>query len=229
VSGDQLPVAGSAGGNVVPASVSGDLTTHQGEHGSLARTEPGQAAVASANGQPPSVQSSPALGSALDGLANELHLSDQQLQTYRTWFAQNREHLEDSLQSWADERQIAVDAMHRAECEAVLHMEWGASYEANIERIKGWLSTLPHHLAQAIREGRYYGGQLVCNDPNVARALLQASTSSPGRSAADVDRRIAQIHLLMRDMSSEYWKGPRASAIQAEYRELVNLQQQRRS
>lgn len=225
---DQLPVAGASGGAVVPASVGGDLSTHQGGEVTLARSEPGRAPATQANGHP-ATASSPALGSALDGLAGELRLSDQQLQAYRTWFTRNQEHLESALQEWSDEKQVAADAAHRADCEAALHAEWGASYDANIERIKGWLETLPYHLSQAILEGRYYGGQLLCNDPNVARALLQASTSSPGRSAADVDQRIAEIHNLMRDMSSEYWKGPRASAIQAEYRELVNLQQKRRS
>jgi hypothetical protein len=219
----QLAVVGGAGGNVVPATVSGDLSTHQGGSGSVARTEPGRAAAA------PASPSAEALLSTVNQLASELGLNQRQLQTYRSWFERNQERIEDALQERADETQIAADAAHRADCESALHAEWGASYGANIERIKGWLATLPYHLAQAILEGRYYGGQLLCNDPKVAHALLQASTSSPGRSAAEVDQRIAEIHKLMGNMSSEYWKGPRAEAIQSEYRQLVNLQQQRRS
>lgn len=213
---DQLPVVGS-GGNVIPASVGGDLTTHH--RGGEVSIEPGVAPALSAGAE--------VVGSTLKELARELGLSDRQLQTYRAWYARNREQIEDKLQESADEGQIAADAAQRADCEAALRAQWGASYEANIQRVKGWLATLPYHLSQAILEGRYYGGQLLCNDPNVALALLQVSASSAGRSAADVDQRIEEIHRLMRNPSSEYWKGARAAAIQAEYRELVILQQGR--
>lgn len=47
--------------------------------------------------------------------------------------------------------------------------------------------------------------------------------------APDRERRMLEIEALMRDTSSEYWKGPRAEAIQAEYRELLRQQQERRS
>jgi hypothetical protein len=220
---DQLPVAGGSGRGVVPATVGGDLTTGGGDGSSVARGEPGRAAAPAAT---PATQ---ALVSTMDELAGALGLNDRQLQAYRAWAAQNHERLGEALQESTDEQRIAGDATERAECERALHAVWGASYEANVARIKGWLGTLPYHLAEAILQGRYYGGQLLCNDPDVMRALLQASTNSPGHNALDFDRRIAEIHRLMVDMSSEYWKGPRAPEIQAEYRRLVDMQQQRRS
>ncbi|MGH8200320.1 MAG: hypothetical protein ACREVO_08135 [Steroidobacteraceae bacterium] len=224
---DQLPVAGGSGRDVVPASIVGDLTSHQGDSGSLARTEPGRStstAASAANTGP--------LASRLNELAGHLHLSDSQLQAYRAWMVEHHEQLGEALEEWALEEQIARDQADLTEMKRVLRAEWGASYEANIARIKGWLATLPAPLSEAILQGRYFGGQAICNDPDVMRALLKVSATAAGSSApssADADRRVLEIQALMANLSSEYWKGPRANAIQAEYRELLDLQQQRRS
>lgn len=228
---DQLPVVGGSGGAVVPAAgelaiaagAGGDLTRHQGDARAVAHADAGR-------GAPPSSAQAEAVGTVLNELAVALRLSEGELNTYRAWMAQNRGRLEEAFDAWAAEEQTAIDKAECDECTRILRAEWGGSFDANIARIKAWLSAQPAALSEHILEGRRLGSWS-CNDPNLVRALLQMASSSapPGRSDAEVEQRIAEIHKLMANPSSEYWKGANSEKLQAEYRELVHLQQQRRS
>jgi hypothetical protein len=221
---DQLPVIGAGSrGDVVPATVSGDLTTRPGDSGSL------PPAVLT----PASSPDSEPLVSRLNQLAAHLRLSDQQLQAYRTWAAHSQEQLHGELEAWAIKNQEAQDEADHAECARVLRAEWGTSYETNVARIKVFLAAEPAAVRKVYMEGRYDSGSWVANDPGVLRALLAKAVGSSALpnagSGVDVEKRIGEIEALMANTSSEYWKGPRAEAIQAEYRGLLGQRELRRS
>ena len=133
-----------------------------------------------------------------------------------------------------DERMQADEAL-RTRTEDELRQEWGPQYRATVNNINGFLK---HHFgedgADAILQARTPDGNPLVGSPEVLRALGQlaamvkgAPTSIVGGDgglldAKGVTERIADIEKLMANTSSEYWKGPKAEKMQAEYRQLID-------
>jgi hypothetical protein len=66
---------------------------------------------------------------------------------------------------------------------------------------------------------------------NQARALNPAATLLPAGSgdAIGIDTEIDRIEKLMKDRSSDYWRGPKSEHLQQRYRELIDGRARRKT
>lgn len=127
------------------------------------------------------------------------------------------------------------DAGHKTEVEDALRTEWGADYRANVNQVKGYLSSLPKGVGDLIANARGPDGRALLNNPDVMRALAQtareinpaATIVAPGAAnqGQAVEDEINSLKKLMGNKSSEYWKGPKAENLQARYRQLITAQE----
>jgi hypothetical protein len=136
------------------------------------------------------------------------------------------------LQDTARSAREARDAEFQEQAEETLREAWkGADFKRNKNAIENMLTRWPEGLADNFLAGRMADGSRIGDNPVMAQVLAQiASGLEPGRTlvpdgftpaSQGVAQRIASIEALMGDRHSEYWKGPKANAMQAEYRELV--------
>ena len=127
----------------------------------------------------------------------------------------------------------ARDAEFQDAAEETLREAWkGADFKRNKNAIENMLTQWPEGLADNFLAGRMADGSRIGDNPVMAQVLAQiAGGLEPGRTlgagrlhAGVAGARAAHrqsIEALMGDRHSEYWKGPKANAMQAEYRELV--------
>jgi hypothetical protein len=136
--------------------------------------------------------------------------------------------LQDVARSARDEK----DAAFQEQAEETLREAWkGADFRRNKNAIENMLTKWPEGLAANFLAGRMADGSRIGDNPVMAQVLAQiAKGIEPGRTlvpdgftpaSQGLAQRIASIEALMGDRHSEYWKGPKANAMQAEYRELV--------
>jgi hypothetical protein len=136
--------------------------------------------------------------------------------------------LQDTARSARDER----DAAFQEQAEETLREAWkGQDFKRNKNAIENMLTKWPEGLAENFLAGRMADGSRIGDNPVMAQVLAQiAGGLEPGRTlvpdgftpaSQGLAQRIASIEALMGDRHSEYWKGPKANAMQAEYRELV--------
>ncbi|HEX5461889.1 MAG TPA: hypothetical protein VFX20_18135 [Steroidobacteraceae bacterium] len=141
------------------------------------------------------------------------------------------------------ERQInertAADTALRTKTEDAMRQEWGGEYRANVNHITSFLqSRLGEEGFHDIMNARTPSGDPLLGSPGVLRAFAQLAVEHGGGNvtitlpdggladAKGVATRMAEIVKLMANPSSEYWRGPKANAIQAEYRKLVDFEEQ---
>lgn len=118
------------------------------------------------------------------------------------------------------------DDRDRAALEASLHKQWGGQYKHNLQQIERVLGLLPLEVSAEIRHGRDATGQALCNKSTFILGLLQASGQAAWRASnapAQQDgspQELAELNAKMANRNSDYWKGPKAEANQARWREL---------
>ncbi len=145
------------------------------------------------------------------------------------------------MERQVDERQ-AADVALRTQTEDELRNEWGGEYRAHVNNIKGFLrANFGEEGMDEVMNARTPSGDPLLGSPAVLRALAQLAVANGGGNVtittADgglmdqkgVQGRLDEIVNLMKDDSSEYWKGPKAESLQAEYRRLITAQQQMKS
>lgn len=129
--------------------------------------------------------------------------------------------------------QEADDQFH-ATAEDELRAEWGPNWHRERNAVMNLLQQAPEGVADRLIGGRTADGKLIGDDPAVLRWLAQlsrevnptatlvpAGTANPGKAVGD---RLAELNKMMGDQRSDYWRGPNAAALQAEYRELLDAQ-----
>lgn len=159
-----------------------------------------------------------------------------------------------ALSWWSEEqiklsaaREAADDEFHNKSDEA-LRAEWGNDYRKNVNAIGNILATLPDEMH--IRDGdrtevggvllaaRLPNGRLLGDHPafvkwlaNQARELNPTATLLPAGSgdAVGVDTEIDRIEKLMKDRTSDYWRGPKSDQLQQRYRDLLDGRARRRT
>lgn len=123
-----------------------------------------------------------------------------------------------------------ADVSHKDEMENTLRAEWGAEYRGNVNAITSMLSTAPGGIKDKILSARMADGRAIMNDPDVLRWFATTSRElnpvatvvpSGGDQMGAITDELAGIEKLMGNRQSEYWKGPKADAMQARYRTLV--------
>jgi hypothetical protein len=115
-----------------------------------------------------------------------------------------------------------------------LRADWGSEYKLNINLITGLLDGAPQGVKEQIMGGRLANGTLIANDPSMLRWLASLSrevnptaTVVPGsgvNAAQAIQSEMQNLQTMMGDRSSEYWKGPKAEALQARFRDLASVQ-----
>lgn len=129
------------------------------------------------------------------------------------------------------------DAAFRQASEDDLRKDWtGPDYRRNLAAIQNLMGSWPEGLATRVLAGRTPDGRKLGDDPafvrqlaalarelNPAATLLPAGTGDTAKGLAD---RINELKGMMGDQQSAYWKGPTANALQQEYRDLIDAQNQ---
>jgi hypothetical protein len=136
-------------------------------------------------------------------------------------------------QKMADDRAEQDRASQNAG-EEVLRKDWGSEYKLNINLITGLLDTAPAGVKDQIMGGRLADGTKIGNDPATLRWLASLSreinpmaTVVPGsgvNAAQAIENEMQGMQKMMGDPTSEYWKGPKAEAMQQRYRDLLTVQ-----
>lgn len=129
-----------------------------------------------------------------------------------------------------------LDDQFRQKSEDALRSEWGQDYRRNLNLIKGLFATAPEGLSDKLFGARFADGTPLGSDPDalryfatLAREVNPVGAVVPGAGAnagATIKEELASIQKLMGDRGSEYWKGQKAEAMQARYRELITADQQ---
>lgn len=133
-------------------------------------------------------------------------------------------------------REEADLAYHRTHDDA-LRAEWGADYRPNVNAVSNLIARMPGGLGERLLTARIDdpakpgASWRLGDDPHFIRFLAQverelnpAATLVPagaGDGAKALADRKAELQVQMRDRSSDYWRGPRAEAMQQEYRDIV--------
>jgi hypothetical protein len=136
--------------------------------------------------------------------------------------------------------QAKFDDTKQTETITALKGEWGGNYEKNRTAVMNLLNaTAPKSIHNTMLEGRLPDGRKFGDHPEVMKWLAHLSyemttadnTLVPGSGYAGkgVDGRLGELKTLMKDRQSEYYKGPNAQKLQAEYRELIDLQNKSKS
>jgi hypothetical protein len=143
------------------------------------------------------------------------------------------------MQDQIAQQRAAADQEYKRSAEDELRAEWGPDYRPNLNAVKNLLAGMPEGAADNLLGGRLADGTRIGDNPGVvkwlasmsrelnpAATLIPAGTGDVGKGVND---RIADIEKLMGDRSSDYWRGPKADAMQQEYRDLVDARDKMKS
>jgi hypothetical protein len=138
----------------------------------------------------------------------------------------------------AEERAAKAAQYEKDLKEATLELagEWGqAGFKRSMNAIHGFLDLAPEGVKDDIVHGRGLDGVPLFSKPAVVRyfrdlamQMNPVATEVPGgavSAAASVTQRLAELQAMSGDNNSEYWSGPKAKALQAEMREMIEAQQ----
>lgn len=116
-----------------------------------------------------------------------------------------------------------------------LRQEWGGDYRVNKQLAEALLARAPAGFRDRFMNGFLQDGTPVKASVEAWKWIVQmereinpASTVLPGLSgdpAKGVGERINELKKLMANSTSDYWKGPKAEGMQAEYRQLLEAQE----
>lgn len=141
------------------------------------------------------------------------------------------------FQEQMQQEQEEADAASRVKAEETLMSKevWGSETKLNINMIRNMFSGAPDGVGENLMGARLADGTLLGNNVNVLRWLSNTArelnpyatvTPSAGQTNAEaVADRLASLEKLMGDHNSEYWKGPKADAMQEEYRKLYEIKE----
>lgn len=164
----------------------------------------------------------------VDDFAKAAHAGNWDSKTFNQalgWYYQR-------LDAVAAERQAADDT-HRNESTTALKDEWGKDYNRNVQAVRNLLGKAPADVSERLTGGRTADGKLIGSDPAVLKWLAQtaldldplATVMPAGRAdVASLESRKGDIKKMMGDQTSDYWRGPKAAALQKEYRDILDAE-----
>lgn len=128
-------------------------------------------------------------------------------------------------------RRAEQDEEARDETLAALDEAYGPRVRREVNRLNAWLSTLPADVRDLFASGRLADGTPIFSHPTLfawmieqAQAIAPSATVVPGADGANVASRKAEIEALMKDNASDYYRGPKAAALQDEYRQILEYE-----
>jgi DNA-binding transcriptional MerR regulator len=156
--------------------------------------------------------------------AHAANFHPDQVKAALAWYHQDREA--------QVEQRAASDAQQREEVRDELIADWGANeFGANSKLIMGVLDMAPEGVKETMLAARGPDERALFNNAGVLRffdsirrIVNPTATVVPTgqQSATYVPERMQTLQKMMGDHRSEYWKGPKAASLQAEYRKLVD-------
>jgi len=137
------------------------------------------------------------------------------------------------------QKELQQDALFEANTQAkqltedTLRTEFGNEYRANLNQVKALLSSAPDGAGDLLMSAQTPEGVALFNNPGVIRWLVNlakeinpvATLTGGSNTPSAIEDRMTTIQKMMGDHSSEYWKGPNAEKLQAEYRTLIEAKQ----
>ena len=152
-----------------------------------------------------------------------------------------QEHVDAALSSFYAEVDRQQEAMTEAEkaaeqaTEDALRQEWGADYRPNKAMAEALLARAPAGFRDRFMNGYLADHTPIKASPEAWKWLVQmereinpASTVVPGAGGdlgKTIETELADLKKLMGNSESEYWKGPKAEAMQNRYRQLLEAQE----
>jgi hypothetical protein len=116
-----------------------------------------------------------------------------------------------------------IDAESLTQTRAVLGEKWGGEYDVNVSILRNYMRSLPPKVVEGIEYARLSDGTALLNSPEALEWLVSLArkpqVSDKYMSASEEK---SSLEKLMRDRSSEYWRGDRSTALQARFRDLVS-------
>lgn len=138
-------------------------------------------------------------------------------------------------------KQVENDKTLRVQVEDQLRKEWGPEYRSNVNNIHALFQGAPEEVREAIMSARGPDGRALFNDAKTMQYFAQLArqlnpfgvmVGSDGGSLDQkgVEARIAELGgpNFMGNSNSEYLKGPKADALQKEYRDLIDARDRMR-
>ncbi len=142
-----------------------------------------------------------------------------------------------SFYAEVDRQEQAIgEAEKQAErdCDDKLHQVWGADYRVNKSMEEALLARAPAGFRDRFMNGYLADHTPIRASPEAHQWLVQmereinpAASVMPGAGGdvtKTIDARILELKGMMGNQNSEYWKGPKAEALQEEYRKLLDAQ-----
>jgi len=158
--------------------------------------------------------------------AHKANWSPKQLNEAVAWYVDQQETIR--------ARQEESDSTFQQQAGDALRQEWGNDFRANINSVKNLLSGAPQGFTDRLFGGRMADGKKIGDDPEalkflagLAREINPAATLVPasGNPMRGIADRMAEIQKMMGDRTSDYWRGPRSSHLQQEFRDLVTAEE----
>lgn len=165
----------------------------------------------------------------LSDFAKAAHAKNWDPKTYNEAVEWYYKHVDES----ATARQAADDGF-TADSTVSLKDEWGKDYNRNVQAVRNLLSKAPADVADRFTGGRTADGKLIGSDPAILKWLAQTAldldpmaTVMPAGKAdiASLTGRKTEIKAMMGDQTSDYWRGPKATALQKEYLDIVSAEE----
>jgi len=184
-------------------------------------TEKEQAAWRSENGIPESAEKYEFEDESMKTVAFENNLSPEVAQVALDW--------QEATQKAADDAIADSDAKDTEATEDTLRSEWGNEYRVNMNKIHGLLDGAQEGVKDQLMNARLGDGTMLGSNPTVLKfladiALLQNPTTTvvpaDGDLHGSLETELKDLQGMMRNKTSEYWKGPKADGHQARVREL---------
>jgi len=133
------------------------------------------------------------------------------------------------------EAQKVADTEGKTKLTGALKTAWGNDFAANSNVYASYIASAPKEVQEFLTQARGPDGSFLLYNPAIvswltaqAREINPAGHIVPSAGAdgglQSITTEIATLKGLMANESSEYWKGPKAEANQARYRQLVEAQ-----
>jgi hypothetical protein len=133
----------------------------------------------------------------------------------------------------------AAEKVAEGKCEDALRLAWGADYRTNKAMEEALLARAPAGFRDRFLNGYLADHTKINASPEAHQWLVQmereinpAATVLPGvhqGAGANLEAELAGLKKMMKDPNSEYWKGPKAEANQARYRDLIEADEKLRA
>jgi len=135
------------------------------------------------------------------------------------------------------DRVYEANTQAKQSTEDALRSEYGNEYRPVVNQIKALLGSAPEGVSDLLQTASDANGVALLNNPNVVRWLAGlakelnpvATLTGGNNNPSAINDRVIELKKMMGDSTSEYWKGPKAADLQAEYRQLLDAQERHKA